>query len=132
MLVTSFMMGIPAVCALYYQCYFLAVGMWSAMLCSINFWRKPADGMRRFVDQQMGRIVTLVHFLYGVQYVDWDTSVTFAKLIFGVAAFYGLARVSNLSGNLNLDSYFHCGMHLWISFWNPWVYQQIYTQRVQL
>ena len=129
MLMTSFMMAIPAVCSLRYECYFLAIGMWSAMLCSINFWRKPTDGMRRYVDRQTARTAIIVHFLYGVQHVDWDTSVTFAGLIIGCTGLYLLARVANLSGNLDLDSCFHCGMHLWISFWNPWVYQQIYSQR---
>ena len=130
MLTTSFILTIPALYSVYYECYFLAVGMWMVVLCSINYWRKPVDGMRKVVDVTASRIVIILHYLYGISYVDWATAIVFALQIVGCGIFYILAELCRRRDYLNLSSYFHCSMHIWVSLCNPWVYYQICIQRV--
>ena len=130
MLTTSYMLSIPAAFSIYYQCYFLAVGMWMVTLCSINYWRKPVDGMRHLIDVCVARAVVLIHFLYGIAYVDRATAVVVALQILGCGIFHILSRICHRNECLNLNCCFHCSMHIWVIFCNWWVYYKIWLQRI--
>ena len=128
MLTTSLFMIIPAVLAPYYECYFLTVMIWMIFLCSINYWRRPQYGMRRNIDIFVANGGGTMHVLYGLYHCnDLGTAKFFCSLVPPIAGLYLLGKLAKCHGYLNLDSYFHCSVHLWFICSCALLYRELYS-----
>ena len=128
MLTTAFMGAVPCFFGAYYECYVLSVHMWISWLFSINYWRKPIMGnWRRNADIVTTNSCCCLHLIYAFLFTDNVTRITFFFIVVVAFCIYLLSKWAKINGNMHLDSFFHCSLHLWV-WWNIWLYRNIYLQ----
>eukprot|EP00485_Elphidium_margaritaceum_P007472 CAMPEP_0202690106 /NCGR_PEP_ID=MMETSP1385-20130828/5211_1 /ASSEMBLY_ACC=CAM_ASM_000861 /TAXON_ID=933848 /ORGANISM="Elphidium margaritaceum" /LENGTH=208 /DNA_ID=CAMNT_0049345335 /DNA_START=61 /DNA_END=687 /DNA_ORIENTATION=- len=130
MLTTSCVMSVAAICAFAHECYLLSVLVCAVVLCSINYWRKPQRGLRRNIDIMNSVSVSSFHMLYALYAMQYNAiAIQYIKLVLSGLVLFGCSKVAAKNGYQNVDSFFHCGMHLYGIFVNCWCYTQIYEYR---
>eukprot|EP01084_Bolivina_argentea_P052995 97286_1 len=126
MVATSCIMGLAAFQALYWECYVLCMTTILVVLISINFWRKPTKGIRRSIDIFNNCSATLYHMIYALFTIDNETSVQYIILVLSGLIFYSCSKICSKRNLLELDSFFHCSMHLYGTCVNCWFYPKVY------
>eukprot|EP01084_Bolivina_argentea_P052996 97287_1 len=126
MVVSSSIMSLAAFQALYWECYVLCITDMLVVLISVNFWRRPTKGMRRNIDILNSCSVSLYHMIYALFAIDNETSIQYVMLVLFGLVFYSCAKVCSKRNLLELDSFFHCSMHLYGTCVNCWLYPKVY------
>ena len=126
MLITSCIMSLAAIQAYYYLCYMPSIAVILVVIISINFWRKPTKGARRNLDIFNSISVTLYHMIYALILIDKETAIYYVFLVLCGSIPYICSKIAAKNGFMNIDSLFHCTMHLWGTCVNCWFYPKVY------
>merc|ERR1712079_226237 len=100
------------------------------MGASINYWRCPRYGLRRNMDVVNTVFVVAYHMMYALTNLDQETGTKYVFLASCGSIFFLISLKAREYGYLNVDSFFHCGMHTYGSLLNIWLYPQIYQHRI--
>eukprot|EP00483_Globobulimina_turgida_P012270 UN12292 len=126
MFMTSWLFSAAALQAFYWECYALSFAIWLVFLMSLNFWRKPTKGTRRNIDILSSCSVALYHMIYALFAIEFDTAVQYCVLVQGGLVLFAFSKMSSKRNLMDLDSFFHCLMHLYGICVNCWFYPKVY------
>jgi len=130
MFTSSLTMAIPVILGfLWWECYFASFYKLLVVLTSLNFWRRPTNGLRRDLDIFATWSSVVVIFLYGRLYTDFAMGVIHFCIILSALMLYGGGKWAQSRGLHDVDSMFHCSLHVWTAFWYSYLFHEIHVQR---
>merc|ERR1711971_973788 len=125
MLATSFAFPICAAQAYIHECYILSALTFLVFLASINYWRSPKRGLRRNIDIVNSIFAVSYHMMYATIALEND-GIKYVYLGMGALIPYSISVYARDNGHFNVESFFHCGMHLYGVVVNCLFYREIY------
>jgi hypothetical protein len=111
---SSFLMGLSAIFALYFDEGIVSIYFFLLFLTSINFWRKPEYGLRHKLDKMLVYagcfyFLIYIYFLIGEFY-----KIMWMNVFMCVLVFYAIEHILCYSGCTKWIV-FHMAIHLYIS-----------------
>ena len=98
----------------FYRCHYdLAFLQLLTFLASVNYWRDPDFGVRRWVD--IGAVVTTSGY-HIIRAYDMQRRTEFYSLLACSFISYALSWQYQFKGNLWIAAYFHNGVHIFVCF----------------
>lgn len=128
MYITSWIFLISMCAGISYGCYLSAFAHFMLLICSLNYWRKPMRGLRRNIDIVNSVIQGSFGLIYYGIYTNPETMILYISTLAIGFLFFCISVMAQQNGWHDIDSFFHCNLHLLAGLSGVWIQQQTYLQ----